>query len=186
MALALIIAPMRVPLSAAVSALALGLLAACQPALNWRDVRLDNTPLRVQLPCKPDRASRAVAMAGQNLQLHVAGCDAGGATFAVMQADLPQPQLAAVVLAQWRQATLLNMRATSLQDAAFVPTGAYNLPQSLLTQAVGRRPAAAGGAAVQARAVWFSNGAQVFHAVLYADAIEPAVADTFFASLVLQ
>lgn len=180
---------MRVPLSAAVSAavsaLALGLLVACQPALNWRDVRLDNTPLKVQLPCKPDRASRAVAMAGQNLQLHVAGCDAGGATFAVMQADLPQPQLAAVVLAQWRQATLLNMRASSAQDVVFVPAGAYSLPQSVQTQALGRRPASAGGAAVQARAVWFSNGAQVFHAVLYADVIEPAVADTFFASLVL-
>ena len=39
---------------------ALTLLAACNPALNWREVRFDGLATRVLLPCKPDRAERAV------------------------------------------------------------------------------------------------------------------------------
>lgn len=174
---------MRFTYLISVAAAALSLLAACQPALNWRDVQMQGTPLKVQLPCKPDRASRAVVIAGQSLQLQVAGCDAAGATFAVMLADLPQPLAAGAVLAQWRQATLLNMRASQVQDTAFAPAGALRLTQSVQTQAQGLQPGQ--GTAVQARAVWFSNGAQVFHAVVYAPQLAPEAAEGFFSSLAL-
>ncbi len=31
-------------------------LGACNPSLNWREVRPDNTALSLLLPCKPDKA----------------------------------------------------------------------------------------------------------------------------------
>lgn len=41
-----------------------GLLAACSPALNWREVRATPSALKAMMPCKPDKAVRQVAVAG--------------------------------------------------------------------------------------------------------------------------
>ena len=50
---------MRIHSSALMASLVGALtLSACSPAQNWRDVALEGTPLKVQLPCKPDRTTR--------------------------------------------------------------------------------------------------------------------------------
>ncbi len=65
-------------------ALGLGILSsACTPAFNWRDVTFDGLPVAALLPCKPDRATRMVPLAGVPRQMVMAGCKAGGATFTV-------------------------------------------------------------------------------------------------------
>ncbi|MFM9880835.1 MAG: hypothetical protein ACKVOO_10550 [Burkholderiaceae bacterium] len=166
--------------------LAAVMLAACQPALNWRQVPSEHAPLTMLLPCKPDRASRSVTLAGQDLQLHMRGCEVAGVTFAVMVAQLPQPAQAGAVLAHWRAATLQNMQAAAAIDTVFVPVGAIDLPQSLRTHAAGVRKLAAAPVAVQAQAVWFSNASHVFHAVVYAEQIQPEVTERFFPGLQLQ
>src|SRR6478736_5364667 len=84
-------------------------LAACSPTFNWRDVRAEPTSLKAMLPCKPDKGAREVPMAGRKVSLEVLGCDTGGATFAVLFADIGEPARAGEVLAQWRVATLANM-----------------------------------------------------------------------------
>ena len=66
-------------------------LAACSPALNWREVRPANTSLSLLLPCKPDKAEKIVPLGGQPTTLAMLGCDAAGATFAVAVADLGDP-----------------------------------------------------------------------------------------------
>lgn len=33
-------------------------LAGCSPALDWREVRLQAAPLKIVMPCKPERESR--------------------------------------------------------------------------------------------------------------------------------
>ena len=48
-------------------------LAACSPTFNWREVRVESAPLKAMLPCKPDRGSRAVPMAGRQVELQVLG-----------------------------------------------------------------------------------------------------------------
>ena len=55
--------------------LCLAALAACSPSLNWRSVRSEAHGLQMLLPCKPDKASREVRMAGTDLQLDMQGCD---------------------------------------------------------------------------------------------------------------
>ena len=87
-------------------------LTACSPALNWREVRLEPSALVAMLPCKPDQGTRSVTLAGQNLSMHMMGCEADSATFAVSYADLPDATQAAAVQAQWQTAMLGNMRAT--------------------------------------------------------------------------
>lgn len=163
-------------------AAALFSLAACSPTFNWREVRAESTPLKAMLPCKPDKASRTVPMAGRQVELKVLGCDTGGATFAVLVGDIVDPLRAGEVLAQWKTATLANMRSasTGAQDRPFLPAGAMALPQSLRVTAVGQR---ADGSKVESQAAYFARGSQVVQAVIYASQVPPEVADAFFAGL---
>ncbi|MGH6627006.1 MAG: hypothetical protein ACRECD_10785 [Burkholderiaceae bacterium] len=162
-------------------------LAACNPTFNWREVPVAATGLVALLPCKPDQGSRVVPLGGQPVALHMMGCDTGGATFAVAHAEIADAAQAAEVLAQWRRATLANMHAAASQDAPFMPRGGAVLPPSVRIVASGQR---ADGSAVTAHAVWFGrprgSGAQLFHAVVYADKPNPELADTFFSGLQFQ
>ncbi|HNI84495.1 MAG TPA: hypothetical protein PLM38_03935, partial [Ottowia sp.] len=110
--------------AALVLAVALG-AAACTPTLDWREVRLAPSPAIALLPCKPDRTTRDVPLGGVPTALSVAGCDAGGATFALMTAQLPAGRDPDAVLAGWQQATLAHMRAQGTPERRpFTPPGA--------------------------------------------------------------
>ena len=97
--------------------------AACTPTFNWREVGVEATGLRAMLPCKPDKGSRTVPMAGLDVELHVLGCDTGGATFAVLHADLGDASRSAEVLGQWKTATLATMRGAAVREVPFQPAG---------------------------------------------------------------
>lgn len=157
-------------------------LSACSPTFNWREVRLDASPLVALLPCKPDMGARVIPLGGEAVELHMAGCEAGGAMFAVAYADLKSPDQVGLALSQWKAATLSNMHAPTSTAQPFLPRGATLLPQSEQVVATGRRP---DGSAVVAQAVWFASGARVFHAVVYADKPSPEVVQTFFSGLKL-
>ena len=154
--------------------------AACSPTFNWREVRLQSTRLKAMLPCKPDHAERDVPMAGRQVSLQVLGCDTGGATFALLSADIVDEALAADVLAQWNAATLANMRGTGPRVTPFVPSGARSIRGSQQVVASGKR---ADGSAVESHAAYFAQGTKVFQAVIYSDRLKPEVADTFFSGL---
>ena len=167
------------------------LLAACNPALNWRETRIKDTALVAMLPCKPDAGARVVPLGGRNVSLHMTGCDAGGATFAVAHANLDQPGTAPAVLAQWRAATLANMGAVSSRDVpiGLSPGGRAGTTASaasnalVLVTAHGRRK---DGSTVAMQGAWFAKDAQVFHAVVYAERISPDVTEAFFSGLRFQ
>jgi hypothetical protein len=158
-------------------------LTACSPALNWREVRLEPSALVATLPCKPDQGTRAVSLAGQNLSMHMMGCEADSATFAVSYVDLPDATQAAAVQAQWQTAMLGNMRATQNRQSPLHIKGVVGAAGALQLQAQGTQP---DGRAVMAQGVWFARGAQVFHAVMYAAKLDPEAADAFFTGFRLQ
>ncbi|MDA8522966.1 hypothetical protein [Acidovorax sp. NCPPB 4044] len=174
-------------------------LAGCSPALDWRTVRMDDAKLSALLPCKPDRATRPVALAGRSVALSMAGCDADGATFAVSHLALETAAGAAEagsVLLHWRAATLGRIGAPASAEAAAAPfslPGALPLPQAVRVAAEGTQEAR-GGRPVAVHAVWFARAEaaeggprlHLYHAVVYAPAPRPAVADTFFAGLSFQ
>jgi hypothetical protein len=160
-----------------------GCILACDPTFNWREVRADSTGLTAMLPCKPDKAARTVPMGGRPVSLEVLGCDAGGATFAVLSADIGEPARAGEVLTQWKTASLANLRSAGAREKPFRPPGALSLPQSLQVVASGQR---ADGSQVASQAAYFARDTRVFQAVIYAGQIKPEVADTFFSGLKFQ
>jgi hypothetical protein len=163
-----------------VLAAALLSLAACSPTFNWREVRAESIPLKAMLPCKPDKGSRTVPMAGRQVELQVLGCATGGATFAILYGDIVDPLRSGEVLAQWKAASLANMHSTGSQDRPFLPAGAMALSQSLRVTATGQR---ADGSKVESQAAYFARGSQVVQAVIYADQVPAEAADAFFAGL---
>ncbi len=161
----------------------MALLAACNPTLNWREVRAEPTTLAVLLPCKPDRGSRSVPFAGRDTVLSMLGCDAGGATFAVAFAEIPEPAAAPEILAQWRAATLANMRGRASAEQTLQVKAAAGVVSAQRVLADGLR---ANGKAVQSQAVYFARGRHVFQVVIYADTLGPDAAETFFSGLKFQ
>ena len=173
---------LRVPLALA----AVATLAACTPSLNWRELRLVPTTALALLPCKPDHAERSVPLGGEPTLLVVNGCDAVGATFALMSTTVAAGRAPDDLLAGWQQATLANMRATGTPERqAFHPPNALPLAHAQRIVAQGQR---ADGRAVTAQAVWSARaaaggGTELLHAVVYAPQADPAVADAFFAGI---
>lgn len=159
------------------------LATACSPALNWREVNVEATQLKAVLPCKPDKDSREVLLVGRPATLQVLACDAGGAKFALLHADIGDASRAGEALWQWRLAALANLRGTSAKDSEFTPRGASAIAQSAQVLASGQR---GDGTSVQSHAAYFARGSQVFQAVIYADRITPEMAEPFFSSLQFQ
>lgn len=161
--------------------------AACSPALNWRETRLPDASLVALLPCDPDHVKRSVPLGGVPTDLTMAGCDAAGATFAVMLAESPAAQ-AGSLLAGWRTATLANMQAQDVQTQAFLPRGGLAVPESVRITARGQRP---DGRPLIAEAVWVArigpegSAAQLVHAVMYSDRPMPEAAEIFFGGIKL-
>ena len=157
--------------------------AACTPSLNWREVRLASTTAVALLPCKPDRAERSVPLGGEPTTLAVSGCEAGGATFALMAAKVPAGRAPDELLAGWQQATLANMRVSGTPARQpFHPPKGLPLAHAQRVVAQGQQ---ADGRSVTAQAVWTARtagdgGTELVHAVMYAERPQPAVADAFF------
>ncbi|MET4577968.1 hypothetical protein [Ottowia thiooxydans] len=168
--------------------LLLATLTACSPALNWRDTPLPESSVTALLPCEADHARRSVPLGGVATELTMAGCEAGGATFAVMLAEAPASQ-ASSLLEGWRSATLANMKAKDVQTQAFSPKGSLALRESVRIAGSGQR---ADGQSVRAQAVWFARiapggrNAQLVHLVMYSERPMLEAADTFFSGLKLQ
>ncbi len=161
-------------------------LAACSPALNWREVRAATAPLVLMLPCKPDQGSRSVPFAGRDTMLQMLGCDAAGMTFAVAHAEIAPAADAQAVLAQWKQITLTHVRAEGAQESAARVSGATSAAAALPALRVRARGRAPDGAALHTEALYFVQGRRVVQAVLYAKADSHEAreaADTFFAGL---
>lgn len=61
------------------------------------------------LPCKPDTASRQVLLDGQAVAMEMAGCEGGGALFAISRVKAKDPEQAARLMASLRKASLVNI-----------------------------------------------------------------------------
>jgi len=167
---------------------------ACTPPMNWREVRPSSTRLQALMPCKPDEAVRSVNLLdGSPVQMHLAGCDAGGATFIIGWADVSRGRLGAM-LGAWQDSTLTLAGVASGPDAPagtrFVPAGTLELPQAVRLQATGLSP---DGGVLPLDAAWFADSGgpgalegQALFAAIYRAPSEPAAATSFFSGLRLR
>ncbi|MCX8517529.1 MAG: hypothetical protein ORN29_05610 [Rhodoferax sp.] len=155
-------------------------LLACTQNLNWRVVQLAN--LRTMLPCKPDQASRPIALGDQTVTMDMMGCEVDKALFTVSHiqatqaADVAQ---AAGLLSQLRAASLASVAAHRISPAA----NSGDAQHSLDVQVDGTRPT---GTPVQARFKWLLQGQHIYQLAVYADHLTDEQTETLLREAKLQ
>lgn len=147
-------------------ALVLCLLAACQPALNWREVRPAGSRAVALFPCKPDLEQRG----GMGL----ASCEAAGRRFALSWADTPDASQAGAALKAMAQALAAKV--------------GQPLPPAQALQVPGMTPLAEAGQfrLAGARLAVFAHGGRVYQALMTADKDDAAAWENFVAGLRVQ
>lgn len=156
-------------------------LAACSPRLDWRQVQDAPSGLELLLPCKPERATRTLALPdGRPLPLHVLGCEAGGGLYALSYADAQDEASLAQLWAAWPAAVRLALQAPSAQEAVFRTPGLLRADRLLQLRAEGLRPDAR---PVQAELMWVARERRVVHMAVYLEQGAPAASEPFWEGL---
>jgi hypothetical protein len=162
------------PVCGAVAASAL--LAACSPALDWRDARLGG-PVQLLMPCKPERVERKLALAGGPAEALMLVCDADGVTWSATRYELGDPARVGPALRELRAKLALNLGGPQSGAAArldvdpdghanananTLPAGLARLPDAGRARLAGHRP---NGDAVLAQALFFGEGGRAYQLV---------------------
>lgn len=159
---------------------------ACTPSLNWREVRIELSDVSVLMPCKPDRASRPIALQVKektvSTNLHLLGCEASDMQFTFGQIHLPPELPAADVMQAWQQASLapMNASAHAATTDPFSLRGALPVPEPM------RRRLKT--ATHQVQWLWWARGDMVYQVALYGglkSATFDDTADTYFSGIKL-
>ncbi|MFG6485031.1 hypothetical protein ACG04R_00025 [Roseateles sp. BYS78W] len=145
----------------------LGWLSACQPALNWREVRPAQSGALALFPCKPDTEQRS----GMGL----ARCETGGKGFALSWADAPDPAQSGAALKAMAQALATKLgqplpAAEALQVPGMTP----------LREAGQYRLAGSGGVT---RLAVFAHGGRLYQALMTAPQDDAAAWESFVTGL---
>jgi len=156
------------------------LLAACAPALDWRDVRPEGSELILLMPCKPTVQERRLPLAGSPVRLSLHACSAGGQTWGLAHADIDDPGRVGAALAALRASTAANVAAGAVERLPLRVPGATPQPASERVRFDGRLP---DGQAVQAQLAVFARGTRVFQATVLGEQLPAEAADTFFGSI---
>jgi hypothetical protein len=156
----------------------LAALAACSPALDWREVRVDGDALVAQFPCRPDRRIREVPVAGHRVRMEMTACSAEGNTFAASHFAVDEPANVSAAIEALKAAAVANVGGASAQSTPFELRGMTPNPAAARLSVSGRLP---GGEAVRLSSVFFSRGLRVYQLNVLGPASSASAADTFFA-----
>ncbi len=155
-------------------------LAACSPALDWRDVRPAGSSVQLQFPCRPTSQQRQLALAGAPVTLVLHACAAAEQTWGLGVADMADPARVGPALAELRASAAGNLSATPSRSAAWLPPGATPQAGSVRTRLLGKLPDAQ---AVQMEVLVFAHGTQVYQASVLGRQLSDEGVDTFVASI---
>lgn len=168
----------RAPVQLLVAALA-ALLAACAPALDWREARLEGSGLAGLFPCKPKPFTRQVSLAGASVSLTLAACTADSRTWALAFADMGDPARVGPALEELRRSAAANIGATNGRPLPLAVAGATPNAASGRQELSGRLP---DGVAVVEQVAVFARGTRVYQLTALGPTLPAEAADTFFAS----
>lgn len=140
-------------------------LAACAPALDWREVHIGQAGVHAMFPCRPVAQTRELPLGGRAVAMTLHACEAGGATFAVAVADVKDPGQVGAALAELRAASEAKRSdgAVAAPTAALVVDGATPQPAAGRWVFQGRR---ADGTAVPVDTAVFARGTWVVQATV--------------------
>ncbi len=142
-------------------------LCACQPALNWREVRPAGAGAVALFPCKPE--------VDQRPGMGLAQCEAGGRRFSLAGADTPDASQTGAALQAMSQALAAKLGLPLPAAQPLQVRGMTPLPQA----AQYRLDASAG---VHRLAV-FAHGGRVYQALVAGGPDEASAWDSFVAGL---
>lgn len=152
-------------------------LAACAPALDWRQFQPDGWPLVVAMPCKPASQQRQVALAGQTLAFRMLACSADGHTFALVSADVADPLRVGPALQALGQSAQANVRARVLSEQGASVPGMTPNAAARRWRLQGQLP---DGQPVAEQVLVFAHGTRVYQASLIGPQADDLRAAPFF------
>lgn len=151
--------------------------------MNWRMVSSSKNNAHVLMPCKTDKATRAVTLrvneADISTQLHMQACEAGKMNFALAELSVPSNASTKELRDAWRLASLASLQATESQTVSeqrLVKVG--NPSQALATRVKTNTH--------QAQFVWFITEQTIYQAAVYAKPNDKGfaeAADTFISGI---
>jgi hypothetical protein len=156
-------------------------LAACTPALDWRELSPEGSQAHLMFPCKPASHARRVAIAGATIDMSMFACSAGETVYALSFADVKDPARVGAALDALARAAQSNLQAAT--GAASEPAkiaGMTPHPQAGQWRLAGLLP---DGRAVRERMVLFSHGTHVYQATMLGATLDNEAQDTFFGAL---
>ena len=163
------------------TALLVSSLAACAPALDWREVRPAGSEVRLMLPCKPASHARTVTLNGRRVEMSMYACAAGDVTYAIAFADMADPAAVTPALAELARSASANLRASdTAASSALVVPGMTPNPQAAQWRIDGRLP---DGRQMQEQLALFAHGTRVHQATMVGARIDAEARDTFFSGL---
>jgi hypothetical protein len=156
------------------------LLAACAPALDWRDVRPEGSGVTLLMPCKPTAQQRRLPLAGVVVRLSLQACSADGQTWGIAHADVEDPARVAAALAELRASAAANIAAGAVEPLPLQVPGATPQAGSERVRLDGQLP---DGRPVQAQVAVFAQGTRVFQVTALGERLPDEAAETFFGSV---
>ncbi|MGQ3054048.1 MAG: hypothetical protein ACT6S0_19895 [Roseateles sp.] len=158
-------------------ALMLSLLAACQPALNWREVRPVGAGAAALFPCKP-KVEQRPARVGAGGAMGLAQCEAAGRRFALSWADMPDPTQVGAALKAMPLAVAGKVGKPMAVASPLQVPGMTPMPEAAQYRLA--------GVDAIARVAVFAHGGRVYQALLTGKQDDPAVWETFVAGLAVE
>jgi hypothetical protein len=158
--------------------LALG-VAACNPALNWRQTQPEGAGIRMLFPCRTARHERTIQVAAAAMRMRLDSCDAAGSVFSLAFGDVADPARVAPALAELRFAAAANVRGSaSVRD--WRASGATPNEQTAQLRIEGTLP---DGRRVVEHAAFFVRGLRLYQATALGGSLDDDALDTFFGSI---
>lgn len=163
-----------------IAVLAAACLVACSPTLDWREFVPEGSGLRVTLPCRPDRHTRPVTLAGAKTQMDMLVCTAGEATYALSFVDVAEPSRVSATLLALRTAAVGNVQGEAPVVVPWQIKGVTPNDESRRLLISGQRP---DGVAVQVHTAFFTRGLRVYQATVIGALPAPQAVEKFFGGL---
>lgn len=156
-------------------------LAACSPALNWREVHGSDAPYVVLLPAKPSSFTRPVRLGELQVEMSMTAAEVDDVNFAVASAKIADAAQRPAALAAMQAAMLRNIGSAQHSEKAVTLKGGIPATEVVAT---GR----AGNSAVTLHARFVMHGEYVYQAIALGPAarLSDETAETFLTSFVLR
>lgn len=154
-----------------------GVLCACAPALDWRQVNPSGWQVTASFPCRPSHAQRDIELGGQRVTMFLHACSAADATFALAMADVGDVRSVGPALNELAAAAVRNLAARIDADEPARVQGMTPNREARRLRLSGRL---ADGRPVVEHVAVFAHGSRVFQLALVGSQLTGEVVQPFF------